>query len=70
MSPSGGREAHASGNLEAPVVVYGIAKLLLTAEASLKRLDGGVVQRTLNLAQFSSCYVAEPDARTPYVVRS
>ena len=38
-SPVGGRGPHASVNLDAQVVVDGMAKLLLTAKVSLCSLD-------------------------------
>ena len=63
-SPIGGRGADASGDLDAHVVVDGMAKFLLTAEVSLCRLDGGVAQKKLNVVQFPSGYVAQPGART------
>ncbi len=53
-SPVGGRGPHASVNLDAQVVVDGMAKLLLTAKVSLHRLDGGVAQKKLNLVQVPS----------------
>jgi hypothetical protein len=69
-SPVGGRGADASGNLDAQGVVDGMSKFLFTAEVSLCRLDGGVVQKKLNLVQLPSGYVAEPGAGSPQVVRS
>lgn len=64
-SPVGGYGADASGNLDAQIVVDGMAKFLLTAEVSLCRLDGGVAQKKLNLVQFPSGYVTKPGARSP-----
>jgi hypothetical protein len=65
ISPIGGRGANASRNLDAHVVVDGMAKLLLTAEVSLCRLDRGVAEKKLNLVQFPSGYVTQPGARSP-----
>jgi hypothetical protein len=65
MSPVGGRGTDASGDLDADVVVDGMAKFLLTAKVTLCRLDGGVAQEKLNFVQLPSCYVTEPGARSP-----
>jgi hypothetical protein len=64
-SPVGGHGADGSGNLDAHIVVDGMAKLLLTAEVTLCRLDGGVAQKKLNLVQFPSTYVTQPRTRSP-----
>jgi hypothetical protein len=53
----------ASCNLDAHVVVDGVAQLLLTAEVLLRSLDRGVAQKKLNLVEFPSGNVAQTGAR-------
>jgi hypothetical protein len=51
-------------------IVHGILQPLATSQVVLCRLNAHMTEQELDLFQLSACYVAEPRARAPQVVRS
>ena len=49
---------------DADAIVDGVANALLTAQITLRGLDGDVTEKELYLLQFSTSRVAEPSARS------
>ena len=54
---------------DADAIVDGAANALLTAQITLRGLDGDVTEKELYLLQFSTSRVAEPSARSAKIVR-
>ena len=58
-----------SGEQAAKAIVHGFFQVLFAAEVTLRRQDGGVPQKELDLLQFTAVHVAELCTGSPEIMR-